>query len=233
MLLIGWRALGNEKTVNPASSHARPAGGTGRLRGLPAHGWTGVQLGRVRNEAGTLPLASMRMAPIPVRGLLPVDERRQAAVLSVLVAEVLAVRLSFASVPHVIVLVRAIVDADRDCAPNPRVVLRPTPKAIPHGTFKADLRVLAHAGDEQHQRSHRGVCRRADRAEGDANDDEDQDRDQGREGPDRDRVSGATYFTIQPGSAYVETPLQVAAVGDTHVENFGAWRDEEGRLVWA
>ena len=24
----------------------------------------------------------------------------------------------------------------------------------------------------------------------------------------------------------------VAAVGDTHVENFGTWRDEEGRLVW-
>ena len=24
----------------------------------------------------------------------------------------------------------------------------------------------------------------------------------------------------------------VAAIGDTHVENFGTWRDEEGRLVW-
>jgi hypothetical protein len=26
--------------------------------------------------------------------------------------------------------------------------------------------------------------------------------------------------------------LRVAAVGDLHVENFGAWRDAEGRLVW-
>ena len=25
---------------------------------------------------------------------------------------------------------------------------------------------------------------------------------------------------------------KVAAAGDTHVENFGTWRDEEGRLVW-
>jgi uncharacterized protein (DUF2252 family) len=25
---------------------------------------------------------------------------------------------------------------------------------------------------------------------------------------------------------------QVLSVGDTHVENFGTWRDDEGRLVW-
>ena len=25
---------------------------------------------------------------------------------------------------------------------------------------------------------------------------------------------------------------KVAAVGDTHVENFGTWRDAEGRLIW-
>ena len=29
----------------------------------------------------------------------------------------------------------------------------------------------------------------------------------------------------------VETP-RVLAVGDLHVENFGTWRDKEGRLVW-
>src|SRR6476620_5591680 len=29
----------------------------------------------------------------------------------------------------------------------------------------------------------------------------------------------------------VETP-RVVAVGDLHVENFGTWRDKEGRLVW-
>jgi uncharacterized protein (DUF2252 family) len=27
--------------------------------------------------------------------------------------------------------------------------------------------------------------------------------------------------------------LPVLAVGDLHVENFGTWRDREGRLVWA
>src|SRR6185437_14218612 len=29
----------------------------------------------------------------------------------------------------------------------------------------------------------------------------------------------------------VETP-RVLAIGDLHVENFGTWRDKEGRLVW-
>src|SRR5690242_6906020 len=29
----------------------------------------------------------------------------------------------------------------------------------------------------------------------------------------------------------VETP-KLLAVGDLHVENFGTWRDAEGRLVW-
>ena len=32
-------------------------------------------------------------------------------------------------------------------------------------------------------------------------------------------------------SAYVRAP-EVLAVGDLHVENFGTWRDVEGRLVW-
>src|SRR5208282_3351182 len=27
-------------------------------------------------------------------------------------------------------------------------------------------------------------------------------------------------------------PPQVLAVGDLHVENFGTWRDKEGRLIW-
>jgi len=25
---------------------------------------------------------------------------------------------------------------------------------------------------------------------------------------------------------------KVLAVGDLHIENFGTWRDEEGRLIW-
>src|ERR1700730_1378522 len=32
-------------------------------------------------------------------------------------------------------------------------------------------------------------------------------------------------------SAYSSAP-EVLAVGDLHVENFGTWRDVEGRLVW-
>src|SRR4029077_6061169 len=46
----------------------------------------------------------------------------------------------------------------------------------------------------------------------------------------------ATFFrwakrieTLLPG--YAEAP-PVLSVGDTHVENFGTWRDNEGRLVW-
>src|SRR6266705_2672130 len=31
--------------------------------------------------------------------------------------------------------------------------------------------------------------------------------------------------------ALAETP-EVLAVGDLHVENFGTWRDAEGRLIW-
>src|SRR5262245_33803329 len=30
----------------------------------------------------------------------------------------------------------------------------------------------------------------------------------------------------------VRTAKEVLAVGDLHVENFGTWRDAEGRLVW-
>ena len=30
----------------------------------------------------------------------------------------------------------------------------------------------------------------------------------------------------------IEKAPQVLAVGDTHIENFGTWRDQEGRLVW-
>ncbi len=30
----------------------------------------------------------------------------------------------------------------------------------------------------------------------------------------------------------LKTAPQILAIGDTHLENFGTWRDEEGRLVW-
>jgi hypothetical protein len=38
-----------------------------------------------------------------------------------------------------------------------------------------------------------------------------------------------TIFDICPGFAMAP---QVLAIGDTHLENFGTWRDAEGRLVW-
>jgi hypothetical protein len=38
-----------------------------------------------------------------------------------------------------------------------------------------------------------------------------------------------TVLDICPGFA---TAPQVLAIGDTHLENFGTWRDAEGRLVW-
>ncbi|MFT4184145.1 MAG: DUF2252 family protein [Rhizobium sp.] len=38
-----------------------------------------------------------------------------------------------------------------------------------------------------------------------------------------------TIFDICPDLA--DAP-QLLAIGDTHLENFGTWRDEEGRLVW-
>ncbi|MBB4567613.1 DUF2252 family protein [Rhizobium leucaenae] len=38
-----------------------------------------------------------------------------------------------------------------------------------------------------------------------------------------------TIFDICPDLA---SAPQVLAIGDTHLENFGTWRDEEGRLVW-
>src|ERR1700682_3552295 len=60
-------------------------------------------------------LLSLRVPVIPVRGLSLAAERRIAAVLDVLVAQVGAVRLIFVVVPHVIVLVRAIVDTLLGC----------------------------------------------------------------------------------------------------------------------
>lgn len=36
-------------------------------------------------------------------------------------------------------------------------------------------------------------------------------------------------FDICPELA---TAPEVLAIGDTHLENFGTWRDAEGRLVW-
>ncbi|UWU21343.1 DUF2252 domain-containing protein [Rhizobium sp. CB3060] len=38
-----------------------------------------------------------------------------------------------------------------------------------------------------------------------------------------------TIFDICP---HLAGAPQVLAIGDTHLENFGTWRDEEGRLVW-
>lgn len=46
----------------------------------------------------------------------------------------------------------------------------------------------------------------------------------------------ATYFrwaaTIEGICPDLSTAPRILAVGDTHVENFGTWRDGEGRLVW-
>jgi uncharacterized protein (DUF2252 family) len=36
---------------------------------------------------------------------------------------------------------------------------------------------------------------------------------------------------MQRSSSYVGAPT-VLAIGDLHVENYGTWRDAEGRLVW-
>jgi hypothetical protein len=38
-----------------------------------------------------------------------------------------------------------------------------------------------------------------------------------------------TVLEVCPG---LKTAPQVLAVGDIHLENFGTWRDEEGRLIW-
>jgi uncharacterized protein (DUF2252 family) len=47
----------------------------------------------------------------------------------------------------------------------------------------------------------------------------------------------ATYWrwaeTIYQACPELEGAPHVLAVGDLHVENFGSWRDAEGRLVWA
>jgi hypothetical protein len=54
----------------------------------------------------------LRVAPTPVRVLVPAALSRERFVLSVLVGETLPVHLVFAAVPHVIVLVGAIEQAD-------------------------------------------------------------------------------------------------------------------------
>src|SRR5579862_6418962 len=38
-----------------------------------------------------------------------------------------------------------------------------------------------------------------------------------------------TWPEISPDSA---TAIQALGIGDLHVENFGTWRDSEGRLIW-
>ena len=47
----------------------------------------------------------------------------------------------------------------------------------------------------------------------------------------------ATYWrwaeTIYGVCRDLKDAPHVLAVGDVHVENFGTWRDAEGRLVWA
>ena len=46
----------------------------------------------------------------------------------------------------------------------------------------------------------------------------------------------ATFFrwakTIEKICSDLSDAPAVLSVGDTHVENFGTWRDAEGRLVW-
>src|ERR1700682_3027705 len=53
---------------------------------------------------------------------------------------------------------------------------------------------------------------------------------------DRFAFFRATYYRWaqrwSESSADVSTAPAVLAVGDLHIENFGTWRDCEGRLVW-
>src|SRR5215831_14231198 len=46
----------------------------------------------------------------------------------------------------------------------------------------------------------------------------------------------ATYYrwaeTILTECPKLAEAPEVVAVGDIHLENFGIWRDEEGRLIW-
>ena len=46
----------------------------------------------------------------------------------------------------------------------------------------------------------------------------------------------ATYWrwaeTVLDVCPHLQTAPQVLAVGDIHLENFGTWRDVEGRLIW-
>jgi hypothetical protein len=45
-------------------------------------------------------------------------------------------------------------------------------------------------------------------------------------------LRGTFYRWAELWKDVADGGARVAAVGDTHVENFGTWRDQEGRLVW-
>ncbi len=48
------------------------------------------------------------------------------------------------------------------------------------------------------------------------------------------RATFYRWIQVWPGvcSDLAKAP-KVLAVGDLHIENFGTWRDAEGRLIWA
>jgi aminoglycoside/choline kinase family phosphotransferase len=45
-------------------------------------------------------------------------------------------------------------------------------------------------------------------------------------------VQPRDLMQVQADESHVKTAPAVLAVGDVHVENFGTWRDREGRLTW-
>src|SRR2546430_2029848 len=53
-----------------------------------------------------------------------------------------------------------------------------------------------------------------------------------KEGGPHAFLRGTFYRWAQLWTNVKDGGSSVAAVGDTHVENFGTWRDREGRLVW-
>jgi hypothetical protein len=55
--------------------------------------------------------------------------------------------------------------------------------------------------------------------------------DMKKEGPHA-FLRGTFYRWAELWKDVTDGGSRVAAVGDTHVENFGTWRDQEGRLVW-
>ena len=55
--------------------------------------------------------------------------------------------------------------------------------------------------------------------------------DMKKEGPHA-FLRGTFYRWAELWKDVTDGGSKVAAAGDTHVENFGTWRDEEGRLVW-